>query len=40
MKGWRYEGYRHSLAAKGIKTSFILKYGKDIPAEWNIYIGK
>jgi len=23
MKGWRYEGYRHSLAARGIRTSFI-----------------
>jgi hypothetical protein len=25
MKGWRYEGYRHSLAARGIKTSFAKK---------------
>jgi hypothetical protein len=25
MRGWRYEGYRHSLAAKGIKTSFASK---------------
>lgn len=31
--GWKYEGYRHSLAARGIKTSFKLKYGKDIPAQ-------
>lgn len=22
MRGWRYEGYRHSLAARGIKTNF------------------
>jgi hypothetical protein len=25
MKGWYYEGYRHSLAAKGIKTSMFRK---------------
>jgi len=25
MKGWRYEGYRHSLAAKGIKTNLYSK---------------
>jgi len=33
MKGWRYQSYRHSLAAKGIRTSFRLKYGKDIPIQ-------
>jgi len=25
MKGWKYEGYRHSLAARGVKTSFSSK---------------
>ena len=36
MKGWRYEGYRHSLAARGIKTSF--SYSKNIPDEirWQV----
>jgi hypothetical protein len=29
MKGWYYEGYRHSLAARGIKTSF--QANNDIP---------
>ena len=31
--GWFNDSYRHSLAAKGIRTSFKLKYGKDIPAQ-------
>jgi len=35
MKGWRYEGYRHSLAARGIKTNFLSKRTKyKVPPAW------
>ena len=39
-KGWHYETWRHSLAAKGIKTSFVNKYNfqgnqmNDYPQEY------
>ena len=29
MKGWKYESYRHYLAARGIKTVLKLKHGHD-----------
>jgi len=38
-KGWRYEGYRHSLAAKGIKTSFNVKYSDKYKRSFKFYTG-
>lgn len=33
MKGWKYDSYRHSLAARGIRTSFVPR-GIRVPPAW------
>lgn len=33
MKGWKYESHRHSLAARGIRTSFA-EFKVDLPDAW------
>jgi hypothetical protein len=42
VKGWKYESYRHSLAAKGIKTrtSFVFIVPEDKPSEMDIRTAK
>lgn len=40
MKGWRYEGYRHSLAAKGIRTFKKGKYHFTLPGSEVIKLSK
>jgi hypothetical protein len=38
MRGWKFESYRHMLAAKGVKTLRSDKYfsGKSMNGEWNV----
>jgi len=46
MKGWKYEGHRHSLAARGIRTSFskklperiVIQYGESIMPKGEVIV--